>query len=68
MRDELDNAAGLETHLQNGGMELLAHATEPEDEDTFLLGPDIIEQIGRKQRIMRAHWLDAEGYLESPHK
>jgi len=60
MRDELDNTEQLIDLLADGGMEMVCHAKDPADEDTFLLGPDLVEQLRKKCRIMRRHWLDAE--------
>ncbi|MCC7499622.1 MAG: hypothetical protein IT160_18720 [Bryobacterales bacterium] len=65
-RDELDNTAELIRLLEAGGLAFFAHARRPEDEDTFLLGPDPVGDLGRKQQIMRAHWLDAQKYFASP--
>lgn len=68
MRDELDAASDIQRLLCEHGLSILAHATRPEDEDTFLLGPDVLEQLLKKQSIMRDHWLDAERYLTTPNK
>jgi hypothetical protein len=68
MRDELDNAAELITMLESGGIDLVAKAETARYEDTFLLGPDLIAQLKRKMKIMRAHWLDVQDYLAPPHK
>ncbi|MBT4497689.1 MAG: hypothetical protein HOC74_08205 [Gemmatimonadetes bacterium] len=68
MRDELDNAAELVAMLENGGIDLVAKAATARYEDTFLLGPDLIAQLKRKMKIMRAHWLDVQDYLAPPHK
>ncbi len=68
MRDELDNAAELAKLLKSGGLDVLSHAEKPDDEDTFLLGPDVIAQIERKQAIMREHWLDAQAFFVTPNK
>ena len=43
-------------------------AKDPRYEDTFLLGPDFLEQLRKKAGIMRAHWLDVQDYLAPPHK
>jgi len=67
-RDEFDNTNELIELLENGGLELVAMAKDPRYEDTFLLGPDLIEQLKKKARIMRAHWLDVQDYLAPPHK
>jgi hypothetical protein len=68
MRDELDNAEETIALLRRHGLDIINHAEGAGDEDTFLLGPDIIEQIERKTTIMRTHWLDAEDYFASPNK
>jgi hypothetical protein len=46
----------------------VAKAATARYEDTFLLGPDLIAQLKRKMKIMRAHWLDVQDYLAPPHK
>ncbi len=68
MRDELDNTQELISILENGGMELISHASGPFPEDTFLLGGDLIHQLKMKRQIMLAHWTDIEGYLTTPFK
>ena len=68
LRDELDNTNELIAMLEDGGIELVARAKDPRYEDTFLLGPDLIDQLKKKASIMREHWLDAQKYLASPHK
>lgn len=68
MRDELDNAAECVDMLNREGLDLISHAKVPDDEDTFLLGPDILDQLERKQQIMRVHWVDAQDYLFTPNK
>jgi hypothetical protein len=68
MRDELDNVGELVDLLENGGMEWFITALDAEEEDTFILGPDVLDQLRRKMTIMRRHWCDAEEYLAPPHK
>jgi hypothetical protein len=68
MRDELDNAQDLIGLLENGGMELISYAKDPSEEDTFLLGPGLIDQLRAKRLIMRRHWLDIQNHLATPHK
>ena len=68
MRDEFDNAAELTALLEARGIEQVAHTDRVEDADTFILGPDVIDSLKRKVRIMREHWLDVEKYLAAPHK
>ena len=68
MRDELDNAQELIALLEKGGMDLICHAKDSIHEDTFLLGPDLINQVKKKRKIMLDHWRDIEGYMTSPLK
>lgn len=68
MRDELDNTLELIGVLENGGMEFISHAKDPKYEDTFLLGPNLIDQLKMKRRIMLKHWTDIEGYMATPFK
>jgi hypothetical protein len=68
MRDELENTAELLSILENGGIGLMLLAKHPRDEDTFLLGPDLIEQLKKKMKAMRRHWRDAASHLAMPHK
>jgi len=68
MRDEFDNTSELIVMLEKGGLELVARAKDPKYEDTFLLGPDLVGQLKKKARIMRAHWLDVQDYLAPPLK
>ncbi len=68
MRKELDNTVELILLLENGGMNYINHAKTPDSEDTFLLGPDLIDQLNAKRRIMLRHWTDIEKYLTTPLK
>ena len=68
MRDELDNTQELIGLLENGGMDLICHSEDPAEEDTFLLGPDLVDQLKNKCKIMRRHWLDIQNHLATPHK
>ena len=68
MRDELDNTQELIDLLEDGGMEFICHADDPKYEDTFLLGPDLVEQLKKKRKIMLDHWTDIEGYMATPFK
>ena len=68
IRDELDNSLELIHVLENGGMEFISHADDPKYEDTFLLGPDLIEQLKTKRKIMLDHWTDIEGFMATPFK
>ncbi|MEA1996685.1 MAG: hypothetical protein U9N45_03565 [Gemmatimonadota bacterium] len=68
MRDEFDNTNELIELLENGGLELIAIAKDKRHEDTFLFGPDLVDQLRKKASIMRAHWLDVQDYLAPPNK
>ncbi len=68
MRDELDNTAELTGILQHGGIDLLCLAKDKAHEDCFLLGPDLIVQLKKKQKIMIDHWRDIEDYMTTPFK
>ena len=68
MRDELDNTLELISYLEDGGMELICHASDPQYEDAFLLVPNLVEQLKLKRKIMLKHWTDIEGYLATPFK
>ena len=68
MRNELDNTQDMIDILEDGGMELVCYAKPPFPEDTFILGPDLIDQLKKKRKIMLTHWTDIEGYLATPFK
>lgn len=68
MRNELDNTQELIDLLEDGGMEFISHAENSKYEDTFLLGPDLIEQLKKKRKIMIKHWVDIESYMTTPFK
>jgi hypothetical protein len=68
-RDELDNTAELINLLQKrGGLDLITYAKDPLYEDRFVLGPDLVQQLKKKRKVMLDHWTDIEGYLASPFK
>ena len=68
MRSELDNTQELIRLLETGGMDLFYTACPPFHEDTFVLGPEIIDQLKTKRKTMLDHWTDIEGYLTTPFK
>ena len=68
MRDELDNTEQLIRVLENGGINNVCRAKDPHHEDTFLLGPDIVNQLKKKRKIMLDHWRDIEDYMATPFK
>ena len=67
-RREFDNTTELIRLLKNGGFDYFAHAQRPEDEDTFIFGPNVIETLETKRKIMRGQWLDAQKYLAPPNR
>ena len=67
-KSELRALAASIDLLEAGGMDRITHAKTKAGEDTFLLGPDLIEQLKKKRVIMRRHWLDAEDYMTTPFK
>jgi hypothetical protein len=68
MRDEMENAQELIALLESRGLRQLAHAADAQDQDTFVLGPDVIGDIKKKVQVMRHHWLDVQNYLAPPNK
>jgi len=66
MRDELDNTQELINILHQGGISSLCIAKDNAHEDCFLLGPNIIDQLKKKRKIMLDHWLDIQDYLTTP--
>lgn len=68
MRDELDNTVEFIEILENGGMEFICHAENSKYEDSFLLGPDLVDQLKKKRKIMLKHWTDIESYMTTPLK
>jgi hypothetical protein len=68
MRDELDNATEMISLLEDGGVRQMVLAATAKEEDTFLLGPNIVEQMRKKTEIMERHWVDSQAYMSTPHK
>ena len=68
LRDEFDNVEELISLLEEGGLDLLVVARDRGLEDTFILGPDVLDQLKQKQMLMRKHWLDGQRYLYPPLK
>ena len=60
MRDEYDNVGKLIGLLEAGGTPLLPLAASRDKETTFLFGPDLADQLRKKQQIMRKHWRDSQ--------
>ena len=60
MRDEYDNSTHMIHLLEDGGAPLLPLADTPENETTFLFGPDLADQLRKKQQIMMKYWRDSQ--------
>jgi hypothetical protein len=65
LRDELDNTAELLALVEGRGRGRLWRAPDARHQDTFVLGPDLEEDLKAKARIMRAHWCEADEYFVS---
>ncbi|MBD3386492.1 hypothetical protein GF407_16415 [candidate division KSB1 bacterium] len=58
-REEMDNTARLIDLLQSESDESLLDRAKKKDEEYHrLLGPDMIDQLHKKLKIMRSHWED----------
>ena len=57
-RDEIDNIRELIGLLKNSKVPLLELAPSMAEEDIFLIGPNIVEQLEKKVQIMLKHQLD----------
>ena len=57
-RSEIDNTALLIELLRSTDQKILHVVDDPNDEDSFAFGPDLIDQLKKKIRIMHDHWLD----------
>ena len=57
-RDEIDNVQELITLLESSKAPLVELAPSRAEEDVFLIGPDIVDQLRKKVRIMLRHQLD----------
>ncbi|MGB7297606.1 MAG: hypothetical protein WBC70_18670, partial [Candidatus Aminicenantales bacterium] len=57
-RNEIDNINELVGLLEKSPIPLIELAPLKEEEDIFLIGPDIVEQLRKKVRIMLRHQLD----------
>jgi hypothetical protein len=68
MRAEMQNTEQLIALLKERGTEQIVIAPDSKHEDTFVLGPDLLDQLKRKIDITRKYWLDAEHFLQPPAK
>ena len=65
-RQEIDNSALLISLLESSNGTILDLAPVKEQEDIRRFGPDIIEQLKLKLKIMNAHWLDYNRIFTTP--
>ena len=63
-RAEVDNCHELIGILAAAPGDVLEMAESAEGEDVFMLGPDLVELLGKKAGIMMAHWMDANRVYE----
>jgi hypothetical protein len=66
MRAEIDNTQNLIDLLESSADPVLVLADKPEEEDTFLLSPQLAGQLRKKIQIMLDHWLDLNLLLRRP--
>jgi hypothetical protein len=59
-RREIDNSSVLIDLLQSQKAPLIELAKTSEEENIRMLGPDLVDQLRKKVRIMIAHWQDYE--------
>ena len=59
-RSELENTARLVQLLESTPEPVLDLAASPAEEDIRVLGPDLVDELRAKMRIMVAHWEDYE--------
>jgi hypothetical protein len=57
-RREIDNSSVLIDLLQSQNAPLIELAKTREEENIRVLGPDLVDQLRRKVKIMIAHWED----------
>jgi len=65
-RSEIDNTALLIEILENSDQKILHMTEDPKEEDSFAFGPDLVEQLRKKIRIMHDHWLDYDRIFTQP--
>ena len=65
-RKEIDNTAVLINLLESTSQPIFDLASTKKEETIRILGPDIIEQLRKKIKIMNAHWLDYNEIFAPP--
>jgi len=68
VRSEIDNTSNLVVLLesQNQVGDIIDHAKSKDEEYIRLLGPDLIDQLKKKIKIMNAHWRDYNRIFTRP--
>jgi hypothetical protein len=65
-RAEMDNTAQLIELLESTDQPIIAIASNPRNEDSFHYGPNLVDTLKKKLRIMRAHWCDYDRFFNRP--
>jgi len=65
-RSEMDNTALLIELLESTKQPILHMTNDPKEEDSFAFGPDLVDQLRKKIRIMQNHWLDYDRIFTQP--
>lgn len=66
VRTEMDNTALLIEVLESAKVPLIWMVSDPAKENTFEFGPNLVDQLRFKLKIMRAHWLDYDRIFTRP--
>jgi hypothetical protein len=65
-RREIDNTALLIQLLETGKQDILDIAPTKDLEDIRRLGPDLVNQLNTKLRILNEHWMDYNRLFTTP--
>jgi len=68
VRAEVDNAQDLIDVIESSPVPVIDTADDPAEEDTFALGPDLVDQIRHKIRTTMEHWLDFDRLYPRPNR
>jgi hypothetical protein len=68
MRKEMDNMYDLIALFEESDSPLMPLAKNKEDENTFLFGPDIVEQLKKKISLMTKYWYDSQVLFKNKSK
>jgi hypothetical protein len=67
LRDEIENTTKLINIIEENP-DVIYTADDKKYEDTFVLGPNLIEQLNTKRKLMLEHYTDADMYMTVPLK